>query len=569
MRTLRHLAPQLQVPNAGAYANSLATVGNRIQLHDGEPPSWAKIRAPADVISVYWPFSIPPTVKNLCDLMNAASSRLAHLALTTPDPANAQVSILQREKEMEDDEQQIWLLQVQLGKAILLLAAQFHPPTLSDLLASLPAHSAIVDITEYTNFSPPPDHQGPLIRQQRLVAFILRPDHELTRIELGPSAAVNDQVKRWRAGYGGSALSCQAASELRKLIWEPLIPALDNTAVILVSLDDGPLSEIPLGALPGDDPKNYLIEEKAIAVEPSPQALLDLLASPQSDSARQSDNPILLSLGDVDYTPPPDGASQDAPALAGGRSLFAGKLPALPGTGMEIDLLAKTFTECWPHGQQEELKGRDASIGAVQRQAPGCNYLHFATHGFYEPIIAPDSPATQTNAVEEMQSPVMEAGDVLRLYPSLWSGIVLAGGESGILSGMECEELNLDRADLVVLSACETGLGETSASEGAIGLPRAFHIAGARTVVSTLWSVYDEQTRELMDLFYRNLWQKHMGKLEALRQAQIELLNVGAKSGVQTRGLRRTDQPDASTTQIPGKLPPVYWAAFVLSGDWR
>jgi CHAT domain-containing protein len=110
-------------------------------------------------------------------------------------------------------------------------------------------------------------------------------------------------------------------------------------------------------------------------------------------------------------------------------------------------------------------------------------------------------------------------------------------------------ELDLRGVELAVLSACETGLGVKSGGEGLLGLQRAFQIAGARGVVASLWSVPDEATRALMERFYANLWRKKMGRLEALREAQLWLLNKDAK------GKRRA--------------PPSSWAAFVLSGDWR
>ena len=112
---------------------------------------------------------------------------------------------------------------------------------------------------------------------------------------------------------------------------------------------------------------------------------------------------------------------------------------------------------------------------------------------------------------------------------------------------------------LVVLSACETGLGQSAGGEGLLGLQRAFQAAGARTVVASLWKVPDAATRDLMERFYDNLWNKEMGKLESLREAQLWLLRE--------RGARGLDLIP-STTQ-PKRLPAYYWAAFVLSGDWR
>jgi hypothetical protein len=162
-------------------------------------------------------------------------------------------------------------------------------------------------------------------------------------------------------------------------------------------------------------------------------------------------------------------------------------------------------------------------------------------------------------------------------HPDLLVGLALAGAnqraqpgqEDGILTALEVESLDLRQADLVVLSACETGLGQTATGEGVLGLQRAFQIAGARTTASSLWSVDDAATQTLMVEFYKRLWdQQHpLGKLEALRDAQLAMLrSYDPKSGkLASRGLEQDETP----TESSGRLSPKYWAAFELSGDWR
>lgn len=147
------------------------------------------------------------------------------------------------------------------------------------------------------------------------------------------------------------------------------------------------------------------------------------------------------------------------------------------------------------------------------------------------------------------------------------SGLVLAGAnlpvaqdaDDGILTALEVAELDLSGMELAALSACETGLGKTAGGEGLLGLQRAFQTAGARSVVASLWQVDDEATRKLMVRFYENLWQKKMGRLAALREAQRWVMQEGPK-----RGLHRPNS--APPLRV---APPYYWAAFVLSGDWR
>jgi CHAT domain-containing protein len=180
--------------------------------------------------------------------------------------------------------------------------------------------------------------------------------------------------------------------------------------------------------------------------------------------------------------------------------------------------------------------------------------------------------------------------------PLLLSKLVLAGAnhspEKGILTAEEIADLDLRGMELVVLSACETGLGRVAAGEGVLGLQRAFQAAGARTLVTSLWSINDAATSVLMEEFYANLWQKKLPKLEALRQAQLtvlrhpeivekrsrELRDIFVKRGVSEdqlaqRGLAKqaVALPEGGRIEsgMPRRSPPAWWAAFVLSGDTR
>ena len=144
----------------------------------------------------------------------------------------------------------------------------------------------------------------------------------------------------------------------------------------------------------------------------------------------------------------------------------------------------------------------------------------------------------------------------------------------GILRASEIESASLQNVDLVVLSACETGLGKVASGEGLTGLQRAFQIAGARTVIASLWKVDDAATTELMRLFYTNLWEKKMSKLDALREAQLTMLNHYDATTGELRGLGgdrvKVDPNKPAPKPDPTKrLDPRYWAAFQLSGDWR
>ena len=173
------------------------------------------------------------------------------------------------------------------------------------------------------------------------------------------------------------------------------------------------------------------------------------------------------------------------------------------------------------------LAGAEATESELKRvNAP--SILHIATHGFFLPSL-----------------PGASSGN-----PLLRSGLALAGAnrrnggdDDGIFTALEASGLNLWGTRLVTLSACDSGIGEIRSGEGVYGLRRAFVLAGAESLVMSLWAVSDSVTREMMTAFYTGL--RHgLGRGEALRQAQLAML------------------------QRNGRSHPFYWASFIQSGEW-
>jgi CHAT domain-containing protein len=153
--------------------------------------------------------------------------------------------------------------------------------------------------------------------------------------------------------------------------------------------------------------------------------------------------------------------------------------------------------------------------------------LHIATHGFFFPDPQDTLKSRQRSSGEE---PVFKLSD----NPMIRSGLLLAGAnhawktgkplrpgmEDGILTAYEISQMNLRNTELVVLSACETGLGQIEGNEGVYGLQRAFKIAGAKYLLMSLWQVPDKQTQELMEVFYKNWLEGGKNIPEAFREAQ-------------------------------------------------
>jgi CHAT domain-containing protein len=243
-----------------------------------------------------------------------------------------------------------------------------------------------------------------------------------------------------------------------------------------------------------------------------------------------------------------------------------GQWADLPGTLAEVEAIHHTFGQEFPAGVVTELRGPWPTGDALSAQAPRYRYLHLATHGYFAPPMLRSALTTTSRSEQFVRH------DVTGFHPGLLSGLVLAGAnrsaslgqDHGILTALEVAELDLRNTDLVVLSACETGLGEIAGGEGLLGLQRAFQTAGARTTVASLWSVDDAATQQLMVHFYDNLWKKKLPKLEAMRQAQLAMLQGRGGSSI-GRGLDLLE-PDPGETGS-ARISPRLWAAWVLSGD--
>ena len=434
--------------------------------------------------------------------------------------------------------------------------------TAEKLQSVLPPGTVLVDVLEYICFSATKDKSTP--DEDRYAAFVVRRDQPVARIDLGPARIINDAVEHWRLHclYGKQKSKEDHGVLLRKLIWEPLQSHLAGCDTVLFS-PDSILSRLPLGALPGQRPESYLIEDVAIGTVPVPQMLPELLNVSQAHAPRLPRfSPAMLVVGDVDYDAAPAQADEsDLNQLSkeslGGELLTFERLQSAPA---EIQALRGLYYRRFPVGKLSVLDNAKATEAAFRREAPGHSWLLVVTHGFFAPPNVVSALAVQ----DELAGLDANHG---REHSGALSGLALAGanfpptpdGDDGILTAYEVATLDLRNVELAVLSGCETGLGKNFFGEGSMGMQRAFQVAGARTTVASLWNVPDASTSELMQRFYANLWDRKMSKLEALREAQLWIMRTG-----------RTEQEVNKSSETARKRrPPYFWAAFVLSGDWR
>ncbi len=413
-------------------------------------------------------------------------------------------------------------------------------PRSADVAAALPPGAALIDFVLYKHFLFRP--KGDPERQPRLAAFIVRRGADPVRIDLGPAAPIAADVAAWRR-EAAAMRPLTKGSALRSAVWEPLLKYLGGADTVLIS-PDGFLSGLPFAALPGAKPGTYLIEDVAIASVAAPATLPALLAPAPAPAAR---SPLLV--GAVEF---------------GDGALW----PTLPGTALEVEALEALARRAG--GTPSALSGKAATRAAVRARLAAAPAAHLATHGFFTRL--------PSDAGERI-------GTLRHVSPATMSGLVLAGanaprpGDDGLLTALEVSELDMRRCGLLVLSACETGLGVDVAGEGVLGLQRAFALAGARTTVTSLWMVSDASTSVLMEHFYAGLWGKEkLSKLEALRRAQLFVLRnpLAVERRVNelgkilaARGAAKAAEKLPASASSAGRSHPALWAAFVLAGDWR
>lgn len=199
------------------------------------------------------------------------------------------------------------------------------------------------------------------------------------------------------------------------------------------------------------------------------------------------------------------------------------ELSALPGTKVEIDGVSKILKGSGY--QVKQFMAKDATEANL-KSVKGPSLMHIATHGYFLQDVESTGYAFGVSIENANNNPLLRSGLMLAGASATISGKRMPNLESndnGILTAYEAMNLNLEGTDLVILSACETGLGDIKAGEGVYGLQRAFLVAGADALIMSLWKVDDAATQQLMTAFYSN-WVKLGNKQKAFKQAQLQLL---------------------------------------------
>ncbi len=465
------------------------------------------------------------------DRFNKVTSRLAGLVLGGPQRASAeahQQRIADIRKEREE-------LEAEISRRSARFRSRSASVTLERVQAAVPEDAALVEIAAYHRIIP----TGVTTRERRgelrYVAYVIRRRGEVRWKDLGDAKLIDEAVEQMRAALRDPKRTDvrRAARSLDEKVMRPLRAFFGDAGRLLVS-PDGALNLVPFEALV-DERGRYLVENYSISYLTAGRDLLRM------GGDREGKSPPLIVANPAFGEASEAVAAGTQPAKARRRSVTTTRgiadtyFAPLSGTAVEANTIKELFPEA------VRLTDSRATETSVKRAASP-SILHLATHGFFltgtGPINASPADPTVARTGQRTDNPLVR------------SGLALAGAnerkgsdDDGILTALEASGLDLWGTKLVVLSACDTGIGEVRNGEGVYGLRRSFVLAGAESLVMSLWPVSDYVTRELMTTYYKNLKQG-LGRGESLRRVQLEMLK---------RSNRRH---------------PFYWASFIQSGEW-
>jgi CHAT domain-containing protein/tetratricopeptide (TPR) repeat protein len=528
-----------------------------------------------------------PELQGKIETLAKLRQQIARETLEGPDGETIETHLLSLAELTVEKEK----LEIELAQEIpdIALEQRLRAADRQAVALALPQDSALMEFVRYDvcDFQAIPSRGQPRWKDPRYLAFVLpagKPD-QVTLADIGKADEIDSLIRTFRemtarietARGMPTGRECpdhkrppsrDPAEELwQRLFQESLSPALDGCKRLFIA-PDGELALLPFEALLTNDGRR-LIEDYSISYLDCGRDVLRFGPAPHAPHA----NALVAADPNFDL------------AVTGERTSPAGKSNQLRCNLAESNLQFGRLSGSADEGRviagllRVEPWLGDSVLDSSLKNCHSPRILHLATHGFFLPTLKPD-----VGQVEERADGTQPGGDgrwrpILRRIkagpsasetthqtdrlgrrtgpgwenPLVRSGLAVAGAETwrkggslpapaedGILTAEDVTGLDLLGTELVVLSACDTGVGEVQNGEGVFGLRRAFLLAGAKTLVMTLWKVDDKVTVELMENYYRQLLRGE-GRASALHQAQLDL---------------RQRYPD-----------PFFWAAFICQGD--
>lgn len=491
------------------------------------------------------------------ELFDKLTAKRSELAVVASTPAG---DAARWRRTMQQLDQEANAIETDLVKrsAALADAKALSRFTWRDVQKSLKADEAAV---EYVRF-PVHDGGGWITNGYGYSAVVLTPTAAPKMVWLGNAEKLEaEPVAAYRAGMqrtrgiliasktGAGQAAGSGSSAAYTAFWKSVEETLGGARRVYVAAD-GILNQVPIGLF-SDPAGNLLLEKYDLRMVNSTKDLLRpqrggntktavVIGNPAFDLSAAAQRQALSKLNTgaaIGSAAPP---AESAPAWRGDER--AGALPPLPATQAEVNAIGQALKNA---GWQVSLYTGNLALEEVLGRVRSPRVVHLATHGFF---LA--NSATEKTAASAAQT---VPGD-----PMLRSGLFFAGADrtragegpaadldDGVLTAYEATQLHLQGTELVVLSACETGLGQQANGEGVFGLRRGLQEAGAEKVLMSMWPVPDRETQELMTLFYQQ-WLGGLDAHEALRRAQLK--------------------ERETVKQRYGRDLPYYWGAFVLVG---
>lgn len=310
---------------------------------------------------------------------------------------------------------------------------------------------------------------------------------------------------------------------LHELIWQPLKPYIKGATKIYYS-PSGLLNRLNVNAIAIDEEQVLADKFNLIELMSTRTVALD----PQVNSSKE-----VYIIGGVDYESN-DWVNAEATLSKNeefitsenvGGSSRGSTWQYLKWTETESESIEELFKDSgFEVSYKSTSEASELDFKTLGKNNPSPRILHLATHGFFFPDLDEEGKNQGKNIFERAEDPMFRSGLILAGGNYVWDGNdILEGKEDGVLTAYEISNMNLSNTELVVLSACETGLGDIHGSEGVYGLQRSFKMAGVKYLIMSLWQVPDRATSVFMTRFYENLLKEKMTIRDAFNVTQLEM----------------------------------------------
>jgi CHAT domain-containing protein len=503
---------------------------------------------------------VSPEDQKLLNQLQDVRSQLSVLTLRGP----GRIGLEKHKANLKALEEQEEKLQNEISQSSAEFRAQSQtqsrPVTIEVIQKAIPRGTALIEFAQYRPSNPKEPDKKKQYGKPRYVAYVLPSQSESLWVELGDAESINKNIDALRKALRDKRRQDvkRRARAVDRDVMQPVRKLLGKTRRVFISPDSA-LNLIPFAALV-DERGEYLVKRYHFTYLTSGRDLLRL-----QEKIKSKTGPIVMADADFDKGSSSNKVSDSQSATNNAKSVNGANgstnasderlgpklgevefepLKRLVASAEEAREVKKTLN-------QATVFLRSEATESALKQVSSPSILHIATHGYFlEEEVKPGSKTSESTRIAVRRKKDDSTQGAKLENPSLRSGLFFAGAntgksgdDDGVLTALEAAGLDLWGTKLVVLSACDTGVGEVLTGQGVQGLRRALVLAGSESQMMSLWPVSDKGTRELMIEYYRRL-KAGEGRSEALRRVQLKML------------------------VSENRNHPFYWASFIQSGEW-